>query len=430
MRYYSTNDNAPLVSFREALFNGLAPDGGLYLPETIPDLGVDLFKTDLPFSLLATEMIYPFTKDDLSKSQLTDICESAFDFPCSISDLNENDSVLELFHGPTLAFKDFAARFMARAMSNFIQNENQALTILVATSGDTGSAVANGFYNVEGINVIILYPSKRVSSIQEKQLTTLGGNITALEIEGNFDDCQRMVKQAFQDEDLRQQMPLSSANSINVARLLPQSVYYAWAWKHCSKNAPIIFSVPCGNFGNLTGGLLAMRMGLPVEKFIAATNVNDAFPQYLDSGIIRKQDAIQTISNAMDVGVPSNLDRIQNMYHFDMNAVKDDIFGWSFSDNETRSCIRTTQDNYSYLIDPHTAVGVLGLNKYREKANSITKGVILSTAHPGKFTDVINPIIGVDIPIPESLKSALEKKKNSIHCSNHFTDLKEFLLAP
>ena len=249
-------------------------------PRLSPHLGTDFFQSDLSYPELAVGMIHPFTKDDLTHAQLSNICESAFDFPLPIKELNESDSVLELFHGPTLAFKDFAARFMARTMSHFLENEDNEITILVATSGDTGSAVANGFFNVEGINVIILYPSNRVSALQEKQLTTLGGNITALEIDGSFDDCQRMVKAAFQDDELRKTLSLSSANSINMARLLPQSVYYAWAWKQCGKNIPVIFSVPSGNFGNLTGGLLANRMGVPVEKYIAATNANDTFPHF------------------------------------------------------------------------------------------------------------------------------------------------------
>ena len=346
-----------------------------------------------------------------------------------IKELNKTDSVLELFHGPTFAFKDFAARFMARTMSHFLENEDNEITILVATSGDTGSAVANGFFNVDGINVIILYPSHRVSAIQEKQLTTLGGNITALEIDGSFDDCQRMVKAAFQDIDLRSRLFLSSANSINMARLLPQSVYYSWAWKLCGKNKPIIFSVPSGNFGNLTGGLLANRMGVPVEKFIAATNANDTFPHFLSSGTIQHQDAVQTISNAMDVGVPSNLDRIQNLFHDDVNQVKVDISSWSFSDEMTKDCIRNIQNKFNYLLDPHTAVGVLGLNTYREKTNSKTKGVVLSTAHPGKFADVIEPIIGNKTSLPESLQIAMKKEKNSVKMPKQFSDLKEYLLA-
>ena len=428
MRFFSTKNNAVSVGFKDALFQGLAEDGGLYMPETIPHLGTDFFQSNLSYSECAVGMIHPFTKDDLTLAQLSDICELAFDFPIPIKKLNETDSVLELFHGPTLAFKDFAARFMARTMSHFLENENKEITILVATSGDTGSAVANGFFNIEGIKVIILYPSNRVSAIQEKQLTTLGGNITALEINGTFDDCQRMVKSAFQDAELRSRFTLSSANSINVARLLPQSVYYAWAWKQCGENNPIIFSVPCGNFGNLTAGLFANRMGIPVEKFIAATNANDTFPYFLNSGTLQDQDAIQTISNAMDVGVPSNLDRIQTLFDDDINLIKKDISSWSFSDDETKDCIQNIHNNFDYLIDPHTAIGVLGLNEYREKTNSRTKGIVLSTAHPGKFADVIEPIIGENIPLTDSLQIAMEKEKISIKMSKKFSDLKDYLL--
>jgi len=428
LRFFSTKNNAVSVGFKDALFQGLAEDGGLYMPETIPHLGTDFFQSNLSYSECAVGMIHPFTKDDLTLAQLSDICELAFDFPIPIKKLNETDSVLELFHGPTLAFKDFAARFMARTMSHFLENENKEITILVATSGDTGSAVANGFFNIEGIKVIILYPSNRVSAIQEKQLTTLGGNITALEINGTFDDCQRMVKSAFQDAELRSRFTLSSANSINVARLLPQSVYYAWAWKQCGENNPIIFSVPCGNFGNLTAGLFANRMGIPVEKFIAATNANDTFPYFLNSGTLQDQDAIQTISNAMDVGVPSNLDRIQTLFHDDINLIKKDISSWSISDDETKDCIQNIHNNFDYLIDPHTAIGVLGLNEYREKTNSRTKGIVLSTAHPGKFADVIEPIIGENIPLTDSLQIAMKKEKISIKMSKKFSDLKDYLL--
>jgi len=428
LRFFSTKNNAVSVGFKDALFQGLAEDGGLYMPETIPHLGTDFFQSNLSYSECAVGMIHPFTKDDLTLAQLSDICELAFDFPIPIKKLNETDSVLELFHGPTLAFKDFAARFMARTMSHFLENENKEITILVATSGDTGSAVANGFFNIEGIKVIILYPSNRVSAIQEKQLTTLGGNITALEINGTFDDCQRMVKSAFQDAELRSRFTLSSANSINVARLLPQSVYYAWAWKQCGENNPIIFSVPCGNFGNLTAGLFANRMGIPVEIFIAATNANDTFPYFLNSGTLQDQDAIQTISNAMDVGVPSNLDRIQTLFHDDINLIKKDISSWSISDDETKDCIQNIHNNFDYLIDPHTAIGVLGLNEYREKTNSRTKGIVLSTAHPGKFADVIEPIIGENIPLTDSLQIAMKKEKISIKMSKKFSDLKDYLL--
>ncbi len=429
MHFYSTKDPSSTVGFKDALFQGLAPDGGLYMPESIPVLSSDYFNSNLTYPELAIGMIHPFVEDNLSHAQLTDICVSAFDFPIPIIDLNESDSVLELFHGPTLAFKDFAARFMARTMSHFLENENQELTILVATSGDTGSAVANGFFGIDGINVNILYPSKRVSPIQEKQLTTLGGNITALEIDGTFDDCQRMVKDAFNDIDLRNRRPLSSANSINVARLLPQSVYFAWAWNQCGKNEAVVFSVPSGNFGNLTGGLLANRMGIPVEKFIASTNVNDVFPKYLNSGNVNNQEAVQTLSNAMDVGVPSNLERIQNLFHDNIDQIKVDISSWSFNDEETKIAIRYINDEYNYLVDPHTAVGILGLEKYRYKTHSTTKGIVLSTAHPGKFHDVLEPLVDEKITLTEQLQSAMIKEKVSHYMSNRYSDLKEFLLT-
>ena len=429
MRFYSTNDPLNHVGFKDALFQGLAPDGGLYMPASILVLGDDFFHADLSFPELAQGMIQPFSNEDLPKNELKDICAAAFDFPIPMVALNDNDAVLELFHGPTLAFKDFAARFMARTMSYFQADMDQELTILVATSGDTGSAVANGFFGVEGIKVIILYPSTKVSAIQEKQLTTLGGNITALEIEGTFDDCQRMVKDAFRDDDLRKRRHLSSANSINIARLLPQSVYYAWAWKQCGGNKPIIFSVPCGNFGNLTGGLLANKMGVPVEKFIAATNSNDVFPKYLNNGVVPEQDTVQTISNAMDVGVPSNLERIKNLYNQNVSEIKQDISSWGFSDADTRHAIQTTRLESGYLVDPHTAVGILGLQKYREKTNSSTKGIVLSTAHPGKFHDILEPLVREKIALPEQLKFAMIKEKVAHYMSNRYSDLKEFLLT-
>ena len=429
MHFYSTNNPLNHVGFKDALFQGLAPDGGLYMPASILVLGDDFFHADLSFPELAQGMIQPFSNEDLPKNELKDICAAAFDFPIPMVALNDNDAVLELFHGPTLAFKDFAARFMARTMSYFQADMNQELTILVATSGDTGSAVAHGFFGVDGIHVIILYPSKRVSAIQEKQLTTLGGNITALEIDGSFDDCQRIVKSAFQDEDLCRRRPLSSANSINIARLLPQSVYYAWAWQQCSGNEPVIFSVPSGNFGNLTGGLLAKRMGINVEKFIAATNVNDIFPKYLNNGTVHEQDAVHTLSNAMDVSIPSNLERIKNLYNQDVNLIKNDISSWGFSDADTRQMIQTTKMESGYLVDPHTAVGMLGLQLYRYETNSTAQGVVLSTAHPGKFADVVEPIVGEKLSLPDQLQSAMKKEKSAIFMSNQYSDLKEFLLV-
>jgi len=413
------------VSFKEALFKGLAPDGGLYLPESIPEFDLDFFNSGLSYPELACEMIDPYVSGDISTADLAKITKSAFTFDIPLIFFNDKLGVLELFHGPTLSFKDFAARFMARCMEHLLSEE---ITILVATSGDTGSAVANGFFGVKGIRVVILYPSKRVSPIQEKQLTTLGNNISALEVEGSFDDCQRMVKEAFLDDNLREQRALSSANSINIARLLPQSVYYAWAWKHVSYGDSVVFSVPSANFGNINAGILAKRMGLPVKSFIAATNANDVFPKYLQSGVFKAQPSKQTISNAMDVGKPSNLDRIKKIYNSSVNAIREDIVSWGFQDDETKNAIRNTMARYDYMIDPHAAVGLLGLEKYRQEKSEHHTGIVLATAHPGKFADVIEPIVGEKVVVPLQLQKAMEKEKNSITIPAHYSYLKDFLI--
>ena len=425
MLYFSTKEKSARVSFKEALFKGLAPDGGLYLPESIPEFDLDFFNSDLSYPELACEMIGPYVSEDITITELSQIAESAFTFDIPLIFLNNKLAVLELFHGPTLAFKDFAARFMARCMEHLLYDE---ITVLVATSGDTGSAVANGFFGVKGIRVVILYPSKRVSPIQEKQLTTLGNNISALEVEGNFDDCQRMVKEAFLDNDLCKQRTLSSANSINIARLLPQSVYYAWAWKQVSYGNSVVFSVPSGNFGNINAGILAKRMGLPVKKFIVATNSNDVFPKYLQSGKIKPQPSKHTISNAMDVGKPSNLDRILKLYNQDVNALKKELTSWSFSDKETRHSIHNTKDCFDYIIEPHTAVGLLGLNTYIQETDTDCTGIVLATAHPGKFADAIEPIIREKVTIPKRLKESMLKEKHATIVPNQYSSLKEYLL--
>ena len=425
MQYFSTKKKCAAVSFKEALFKGLAPDGGLYLPESIPEFDLEFFKSGLSYPELACEMIDPYVSGDISTADLEQITKSAFTFDIPLIFLNDKLGVLELFHGPTLAFKDFAARFMARCMEHLLYDE---ITVLVATSGDTGSAVANGFFGVKGIRVVILYPSKRVSPIQEKQLTTLGNNISALEVEGSFDDCQRMVKEAFLDDNLREKRSLSSANSINIARLIPQSVYYAWAWKHVSYGASVVFSVRSGNFGNINAGILAKRMGLPVKKFIVATNANDVFPKYLQSGKIKPQLLKHTLSNAMDVGEPSNLDRILKLYNHDINALHEDLTSWSFSDNETRSSIINTKDSFNYIIDPHTAVGLLGLKTYRRENGTDGTGIVLATAHPGKFAEVIEPIISEKVSIPKRLQESMSKEKHAIMLPNQYSYLKEYLL--
>tara|TARA_Y100001949_G_scaffold170064_1_gene170768 strand:- start:130 stop:1413 length:1284 start_codon:yes stop_codon:yes gene_type:complete len=425
LQYFSTKKKCAAVSFKEALFKGLAPDGGLYLPESIPEFDLEFFKSGLSYPELACEMIDPYVSGDISTADLEQITKSAFTFDIPLIFLNDKLGVLELFHGPTLAFKDFAARFMARCMEHLLYDE---ITVLVATSGDTGSAVANGFFGVKGIRVVILYPSKRVSPIQEKQLTTLGNNISALEVEGSFDDCQRMVKEAFLDDNLREKRSLSSANSINIARLIPQSVYYAWAWKHVSYGDSVVFSVPSGNFGNINAGILAKRMGLPVKKFIVATNANDVFPKYLQSGKIKPQPLKHTLSNAMDVGEPSNLDRILKLYNHDISALHEDLTSWSFSDNETRSSIHNTKDSFNYIIDPHTAVGLLGLDTYRRENGTDYTGIVLATAHPGKFAEVIEPIISEKVSIPKRLQESMSKEKHATMLPNQYSYLKEYLL--
>ncbi|MBH10477.1 MAG: threonine synthase [Candidatus Marinimicrobia bacterium] len=425
MRYYSTNQKSPSVGFREALFKGLAPDKGLYLPESIPSFETSFFKNEMTYTELATEMIQPFVSEYISEPKLAEICNTAFTFDIPLICLNDNIYLLELFHGPTMAFKDFAARFMARCMEYLL---SEKITILVATSGDTGGAVANGFLGLEGINVVILYPAGRVSEIQEKQLTTYKGNITALEVNGSFDDCQKMVKDAFLDKTLSRKLNLSSANSINIARLLPQSVYYAWAWKHVNSNQPTIFSVPSGNFGNLTGGIFAKHMGLPIQKFIAATNANNVFPQYLKTGKFNSIPSKETISNAMDVGNPSNFDRIIKIYDENRNDIQNDIISWSFKDRTTKYIIKSIHNNFNYLVDPHTAVGISGIEKYKKKINTDFNYIAIATAHPAKFIQVMKPIINKEITIPKQLQKSMEKEKNSIRIPASCSSLKDFLI--
>lgn len=414
-----------MVGFKKALFQGLAPDRGLYMPELIPKFDIAFFQDEMSYSELASSMLHPFVSEYISLSKLMEICNSAFNFEIPIIYLEKDIHVLELFHGPTMAFKDFAARFMARCMEYLLSEE---ITILVATSGDTGSAVANAFFSLDGINVVILYPSARVSSIQEQQLTTYGGNVIALEVDGSFDQCQQMVKEAFLDETISNQRTLSSANSINIARLLPQTVYYAWAWKQISNSSPIVFSVPSGNFGNLTGGIIAKHMGLPIKKFIASTNANDVFSKYLNTGIYSAKPSIQTISNAMDVGNPSNFQRIQNIYNENVSYIQNDIMSWSFQDDQIKDIIQKIKRKFNYLIDPHTAIGLSGAEKYKKEINLNTKLIALSTAHPAKFIEVIEPIIGKDVSVPIKLQKVMEKEKKSIIIPAQYSYLKEFLI--
>jgi threonine synthase len=432
LNYYSTNKKSKGVSFKEAVIKGIADDGGLFMPESFPVLPEKFVYEieQLSFHEISYKIAASFIEDEIPSTILHEIVERAINFDAPLIGLNEDINILELFHGTTLAFKDFGARFMAEVLSYFSKENKQEINILVATSGDTGSAVSNGFLNMEGIKVYLLYPSKKVSHIQEMQLTTSDRNITALEVEGTFDDCQKLVKQAFLDTELTRNIFLSSANSINIARLLPQSFYYFNAYKQLKdKNKPLIFSVPSGNFGNLTGGLIAKKIGLPVNKFIAAVNINDVFLIYLNSGEFIPKPSVKTISNAMDVGNPSNFYRILDLYDNDWNKLNNEIASYSFSDPLTKEAIKKIYNEYNYLIDPHGAVGYLALDEYISK-NQIESfnGIILETAHPSKFADIMEEVVNENIQIPERLANCLHKEKRSIKISKEYNDFKKYLL--
>src|SRR6187549_3702248 len=364
MKFYSTNNPSIRVDLEQAVTQGLAPDNGLYMPESIPVLPNEFFDTleQKSFQEIAFAVAKNIIGGDIPESELKRIVEHTIQFDAPMVKVEDGVFALELFHGPTLAFKDFGARFMSQLLGYFAKRQKQEIVILVATSGDTGSAVANGFLGVEGTRVVVLYPSGKVSDIQEKQFTTLGQNITALEVDGTFDDCQRLVKQAFLDDQLKTKYYLTSANSINIARLIPQSFYYFYAYAQVKdKTEPVVFSIPSGNFGNLTGGLLAKRMGLPIHHFIAATNVNDVVPEYLQTKLFKPRASRQTISNAMDVGNPSNFDRILNLYGGNFETLSSDIYGCFFTDEETQKAMRNVYSAKHYVMDPHGAIGYLGL---------------------------------------------------------------------
>ncbi|MCG2587945.1 threonine synthase [Rhodohalobacter sulfatireducens] len=432
MKFISTNKNSNPVTFLEAMRKGLAPDGGLYMPEEIPVLPDSFWSSlkELSFNEIAFEMAKPYFGEELSDEKLNSVINDAFNFPVPITPVEGNNFVLELFHGPTLAFKDFGARFMARLFSEQARKDQQEVTILVATSGDTGSAVAHGFYKVDGVKVCLLFPKGKVSNLQEQQMATLGENVTALEVEGVFDDCQRLVKQAFIDDELNSKMQLSSANSINIARLLPQSFYYAYAVSVLQKKGieMPVFSVPSGNFGNLTGGLLAMKMGMPAKHFLAATNVNDVVPEYLKGDQFQPRDSVQTISNAMDVGNPSNFVRIKYLFGDSDSAIRDQITGYSYTDEETRETIREVFEKFSYLLCPHTAIGYRASKEYQTERGMKIPTVTLATAHPVKFRDVIETEINQEIDVPDRLKVWLEKEKKSTTIGCDFEGFKEFLI--
>ncbi len=433
MRLYSTKNKTSFFSLEEAVMKGLPDDNGLFMPAGIEKLNKSFFVSleSMTFKEISYEVSKHLIGDSLEDHTIKRIIDNAINFPAPIVALDDHTFVLELFHGPSMAFKDFGARFMAQLMGHYNEYQNTTLTILVATSGDTGGAVAAGFYNTPGVEVVILYPSGKVSDIQEKQLTTLGKNITALEIEGTFDDCQAMVKQAFLDLDIREKIRLSSANSINIARLIPQSFYYFEAYKQLpTKENDVVFSIPSGNFGNLTAGVFAKEMGLPVKHFLAATNANDVIPTYLESGEFIPKASVRTMSNAMDVGNPSNFGRLKNIYSglgSTWNNMRMDIKGFRFSDAYTRAAIKEVDALYDYTIDPHGAIGYLAYRQYQSYIKN-SQGIILETAHPAKFLSDVEEALNKKINIPESLCAVLDKKKEAVLLSTSFENFKSWLL--
>ncbi|HKG68046.1 MAG TPA: threonine synthase, partial [Segetibacter sp.] len=412
MLYYSTNKQSPKADFKEATIKGQAPDKGLYFPESLPQLPAGFVENIIDYSKeeIAFTAIEPFVGNTIPKDILKKIVAETVNFEFPLVKIKDNIFSLELFHGPTLAFKDVGARFMSRCLGYFVQDISKPVTVLVATSGDTGGAVASGFYDIEGVNVVILYPSGKVSSVQELQLTTLGKNITAIEIDGDFDDCQQMVKQAFADKKLNEELFLTSANSINVARWLPQQFYYFYAYQQwADKNNPPVVCVPSGNFGNICAGMVAHLAGLPVKHFVAAVNANDSVFKYLQTGNYQIQQAVSTLSNAMDVGNPSNFIRILELFKHEYPEIKNAVSSYSITDKETKITLKETLNQYNYLLDPHGAVAFAGLEKYLQQHPS-AQGIILETAHPVKFYDVVEKITGQPVKTPDSIYGILHKK--------------------
>ena len=430
MQYYSLNRQSPPVDFKEAAIHGQAPDKGLYFPEHIPVFDSSFFHNIEKMSNeeIAYQVIQPYVGNSIPEKILRKIISETINFPIPLAKLNEKIYSLELFYGPTLAFKDVGARFMSRCLGYFAKERNEKLVVLVATSGDTGGAVANGFYEVKGVDVVILYPSAKVSMVQEKQLTTLGKNIHALEVNGNFDDCQQLVKQAFADKEVKQKIFLTSANSINIARWLPQQFYYFFAYRQWpDKKHPPVISVPSGNFGNLCAAVLSHASGLPVQHFIAACNVNDVVPEFLKTGDYHPKKTIATISNAMDVGDPNNFIRILEIFEEDISELKRILSAFSITDDETRATIKKVYRQYHYLLDPHGAVGYLSLERFLKK-NPGLKGIFVETAHPVKFYDVVEPVIEEKIPLPLAVQEIMDKYKVATKMDVDYNSLKKFLL--
>ncbi|MCB2378623.1 threonine synthase [Hymenobacter sp. BT635] len=430
MQYYSLNRQAPSVDFRAATLAGQAPDGGLYFPETIPRFSPQLLQSlrTLPKAELALQVMQPYVGTTIPAAELARICAETVDFSFPVVSVTEQIAALELFHGPTLAFKDVGARFMSRCLGYFSRQQTRAVTVLVATSGDTGGAVANGFLGVEGVEVVILYPAGKVSPVQEQQLTALGQNITALEVQGNFDDCQQLVKQAFTDAAVTSHLTLTSANSINVARWLPQQLYYLYASQQWPHPEPPVVAVPSGNFGNLCAGLLAYASGLPVSHFIAACNANDAVARYLRTGDFAARPAVATLSNAMDVGNPSNFGRILELFAQNHATISGLISGGTVTDAETSATIRRVHQQTGYLLDPHGAVAFHTLEAYLHTRPG-QHGLFLETAHPVKFPEVVEPLIGQAIAVPPALHELMRQPKRSIALEPRYEALREYLLT-
>lgn len=427
MKFRSTN-GGPAVTFREATLQGLAPDGGLYMPVEFPLLNTGIIESLARFTLpeIALHVATPFLAEDLSPEEIRAIVESSCNFDAPVITLSDDIASLELFHGPTLAFKDFGARFMAAAIETFQQRASRNLTVLVATSGDTGGAVGHGFLGRQGIRVVILYPKGMVSPLQEKQLTTLGQNVSAVRIDGTFDDCQSLVKQTFKDQDLVNKISLTSANSINVARLIPQMFYYFYAGGTKGQNRDLIFSVPSGNFGNLTAGLMAKRMGLPATTFIAATNANDIVPHYLQSGEYNPRSSQSTLASAMDVGAPSNFSRIQALYGGSIEVLRKDVAGYAVSDDKILETIAHMNRTFGYVCDPHGATGFLALSQFLN-TRSNAHGIFLHTAHPAKFPETVRAIVGDELRTPASLVELMNRDGNATDLPNCLGALREYL---
>lgn len=431
MLYHSTNNPSYRVDLKEAILRSLPPDNGLYMPDALPVLGEDFWKIwrHLSFQEIGIAVADAFFGTDVPAADLTEIVEGTLAFDAPLVTLGPGDHVLELFHGPTLAFKDFGARFMARLMAWLTRGDDRLLTVLVATSGDTGGAVASAFHNVPGTRVVILYPKGKVSGLQEKQLTALGGNITALEVDGSFDDCQALVKSAFLDRELSERLNLTSANSINLARLVPQSFYYIHAARQLPEGVKPVFVVPSGNFGNLTAGLLAMQLGLPVDHFIAATNRNDVVPEFLRTGEYAPRPSVATISNAMDVGAPSNFVRMQALFGGSWDQMKSKISGMWFNDDQTRAAVREVKSLYNYEIDPHGAIGWLAARAWRA-SHPCSATVTLETAHPAKFPDVMDAELGAGaVEVPERLAILANREKVAIQMSTDKGLFRDWLVS-